>query len=370
MNKQCVFVDNSPPKPIKEVGEPKDLWTPGENDDPLSVFFPEANEFCWIDPENPDFLECWEVTLDTPISLTCLDEQPHPVDNEKVHFNVNLDGEDATEVYCTEYGGSYNTTSGFCVLNKTIKDFVFLESSEHELEFFCEDALGNRGPTDIEKFKVDGNDFRIEINKKWNLISTPFVLLNENISEIFEPIKGEIESVWTRDPLGKLCETSEELDWWCVFNPNNGPNNLLKTMQPGWGYWVLANNDTMLVIGGSLLAPGRTPPSRDLIPGWNLIGYYGTDHKNGSKIDIFDGPDGEGIDSYCALFSLTSGEIGLAKWNALFGYWEKNTPQFRGYNVFQNLDPGAGYWVSMKDNQVQYIYSPSTVCTSFFGGFF
>jgi len=64
VKRQCVFVDNSPPTPIKEVGVPKDLWTPGENGDPLSVFFPEANTQCWNNEENE--LECWEVTLDTP----------------------------------------------------------------------------------------------------------------------------------------------------------------------------------------------------------------------------------------------------------------------------------------------------------------
>ena len=124
----------------------------------------------------------------------------------------------------------------------------------------------------------------------------------------------------------------------------------------------MATNDTTLIIGGSLLAPGRTPPSRNLIPGWNLIGYYGTDD---GDVKIFDGLDGEGSYAYCALYSLTSGELGLPKWNALNGYWE---PDFKGYNVWNSLDPGAGYWISMKDNQVQYIYSPSTVCTSFFEG--
>jgi len=136
--------------------------------------------------------------------------------------------------------------------------------------------------------------------------------------------------------------------------------------QPGWGYWILALDDAELVIGGSLLAPGRTPPSRNLIPGWNLIGYYGMEHQ-----DLYEGPNGNGDDANCALYSLTSGELALPKWNSLYGYWSPNgVHEFEGYERWSSLDPGAGYWISMKDNQQNYIYSPSTVCSNWIGGWF
>ena len=347
-HKQCAFVDNSPPTPIKDVGVPKEPW------DGLDANFYELEEFCSEEGN------CWRVTLDTPISMTCEDQDPHPVDHETIHFKVELDGDDATEVYCNQYQGQYDLETGFCHIPYTIENFKFLESSEHNLKFYCEDALGNTGPIDDEKFKVDGEDFVIELNKKWNLISTPVVLLNENIEEVFDDIADDVESVWAYDPLGELCDPE---DGWCVYTPSNGPDNLLETMQPGWGYWVLANKDTTLIIGGSLLAPGRTPPSRNLIPGWNLIGYYGTEGQ-----DVYDGPDGNGKEAYSALYSLTSGELGLPKWNSLYGFWQTDEPQFEGYGVWDNLDPGAGYWISMKDNQQNYIYSPSTVdCGGFWG---
>jgi len=359
VKRQCVFVDNTPPRPVKEVGEPKTIW-----DGKDSVFYKDETKNCWINGEGR--IECWKVTLDTNINMSCIDPDPHPVDHEKICFNVGLDNDDETEEYCNEYNNrgyetEYNESGdGFCCLDKTIQDFKFLESSEHNLKFYCVDVLGNTNKEiDEEKFKVDGEDFIIELNKKWNLISTPVVLLNDDISEVFEDIANDVESVWAYDPLGELCESD---DGWCVYSPDeDSPDNLLKTMQPGWGYWVLALNDTELLIGGSLLAPGRTPPNRNLIPGWNLIGYYGTE-----ELDGYYGPNEGGDDAYSALYSLTSGELGLAKWNALYGYWEPNNPQFKGYNVWDNLDPGAGYWISMKDNQQNYIYSPSTVgCASF-----
>ncbi len=345
-NIEIDIVDNQAPTPIKVVGEPKTEW------DGLDAHFYELDVFCLTEGN------CWKVTLDTPISMNCTDPEPHPVDHERICFKVELDGDDATQVYCGEYGGTME--EGYCCLDQTIENFKFLESSEHNLEFYCEDALENRGPAHDEKFKVGGKDFEIQLNKKWNLISTPVVLLNENIEEVFEDIEEDIESVWAYDPLEELCDSE---DGWCVYSPGEAPSNLLNTMQPGWGYWVLALDDTTLVIGGSLLAPGRTPPSRNLVPGWNLIGYYGMDHQEG-----YYGPDGNGKTAYAALYSLTSGEFGLAKWSSLYGYWSLNgVHEFEGYSVWDDLDPGAGYWISMKDNQQQYIYSPSTVCDD--GGF-
>jgi hypothetical protein len=340
-HKQCVFVDNQPPTPVKEVAEPKEPW------DGLDANFYDLEVFCQ-EPGN-----CWKVTLDTEISMTCSDPLPHPVDHEIICFNVELDGDDWTEDYCGEYDGEYNESGeGYCCLDRTIEDFYFLEPSEHNLKFYCEDALGNKGDTDDEKFKVEGHDFEIELNKKWNLISVPVVLMNDDPEVVFEGMEC-VDTIWSYDAA----------DGWSVFTPGDAPDNL--RIMPGYGYWVLAKEDCTLTIGGSLLSPGRTPPSRNLVPGWNLIGYYGLDGQEG-----YYGPDGNGRDAYSALYSLTSGEYGFPKWNSLYGYWETDKPQFEGYSSIDNLDPGAGYWISMKDNQQEYIYSPSTTCDGIFDCWF
>jgi len=65
-------------------------------------------------------------------------------------------------------------------------ELYFTEESEHNLKYYCVDALGNTGPVDEEKFKVEGTTFNITINKKWNLISVPFVMLNDSISDVFK----------------------------------------------------------------------------------------------------------------------------------------------------------------------------------------
>ena len=337
VNKQCVFVDNTPPTPIKEVGEPKTEW------DGLDANFYDLEEFCEIEDN------CWKVTLDTEIDMSCLDEGDHPVNHERICFNVELDGDDWTEDYCEEDAYNGDMIDGYCCLDKTITDFTFLESSEHNLKFYCVDALGNTNlQTHDEKFKVEGNDFEIELNKKWNLISVPVVLLNDDPAEVFENMSC-VDSIWTYN--GKK-------DKWYVFTPDEAPDNL--KIEPGFGYWIMAKEDCILTIGGSLLSPGRTPPSRDLVPGWNLIGYYGMSDQKG-----YHGPAENGDEAYCSLYSLvnTNSFIPAKRWSSLYGYWES---EFDGYGMCDNLDPGAGYWIHMPADMEQYSYAPSTGCPTAF----
>ena len=351
INKQCVFVDNTAPNPIKIVGDPKTKWE-GEN-----TFYPNLTERCWSeDPEQ--FIECWKITLDTPISMQCNDSEPHPVNHENICYRVDLDGKDFTEHYCDNYFiGEFNESGdGFCCLEGTIDDFTFGEASQHELEFYCEDALDNKGPTDIEKFKVEGEPFNITIKKKWNLISVPVVLLNDDIEEVLGNYDF-IDSVWTYNG-------SE----WFVYTPDGNPlNDNLHTLTPGWGYWVLATDNGVITIGGSLLSPKMVPPSRTLIEGWNLIGYYGNEELpgyygpfeniNGDPIDPF----GEGKRSYCGLYTLTNpvNPINPTRWSSLYTYWEPSEDGFIGLGMCQNMAPGAGYWIQMDESDD---YAPTESC--------
>jgi len=129
VNRQCVFVDNKPPVGTKTIGDPKKQCEDGEDCD-------------------------YWVSQNTQINLTCTDQQPHPVDNEKVCYKIYVDNNDKTECYCSHYNGSYNQTTGYCCFFKQTT-LNFLEDSNHTLEYYCEDALGNKNEVDVEKFKVD-----------------------------------------------------------------------------------------------------------------------------------------------------------------------------------------------------------------------
>jgi len=348
LHKQCVFVDNTPPTPNKTVGEPKTIW------DGQDAIFYDIADLCWNG--QVDEIDCWKVTLTTPVSLACVDPEPHPVDHEIVCFNIEVDAEDHTEEYCNEsyYDGEYNESGdGFCCLDYVIEDFIFLEETEHNLKYYCVDALDNKGPVDEEKFKVEGEPFEIQINKKWNLISVPFMLINDDIEEVLKDVEDSIEAVWTFDSQHQICGQD-----WCVYTPDGNPgNDNLHYMIPGWGYWVLATENDMLLIGGSEMRPAVTPPSRILYEGWNLIGYHGTDNLEG-----YYGPIGNGRLSYCALYTLRNEEsiYPPTKWSALSTYWEPDNPyQWYYFGVCDGMDPGAGYWVYMDEQKG---YTRSTVC--------
>jgi len=348
VNKQCVFVDNSPPLPNKTVGEPKEVW------DGKDANFYNISDRCWVNAE--DKLECWKVTTMTPITLDCSDPEPHPVDHETIAFNVELDGDDVTQQYCNNVdGGVFNETGdGFCHVSGDFAPvtFHFTEETEHNLEFYCVDALGNKGPIDEEKFKVEGDAFNITINKKWNLISVPFVLLNDSMEEVWDDIAPNISSVWTYDGAQ-----------WFVYTPDGVDNDDLDTMLPGWGYWVLAKNNTVLIIGGSLFSPIITPPDKDIVMGWNLIGYYGNEDEFGNQIFLYDGPDGDGARATCALGSLVNTVLGHPEWNTLVTYWEPDNPnQWKFLDFSDNMDPGAGYWLEIDQDE---LYSFSTTCPFF-----
>ncbi|MFH1473560.1 MAG: hypothetical protein ABIE55_01565 [Candidatus Aenigmatarchaeota archaeon] len=389
-HKQCVYVDNQGPDPLKEVYDPKAMWTPGIDGDQPSYFYPEETAHCWDGTEFS--IDCWKVTMMTRISLDCEDKQPHPVDHEGVCFKVGLDGEDATEEYCNsneevscvldctdnENDIKGEMIDGWCCVDGTIENFYFQEETEHNLKYYCTDALGNVGPEDEEKFKVEGTTFEIPLYKKWNLISVPFVLLDDDPEVVFNNVKENIISVWAYDGDKVLCGQE-----WCVWTPGDGPDNL--RIIPGWGYWVLTNlteEPVEVLIGGSLFSPRTTPPSRDLVSGWNLIGYYGTSwelYECGDfeptcrpGINWFPGKYIYGDQVYCALNSLVDTQEGYPRWSSLWSYIScgSHTAYWLGLNTCadpdsplqSNLDrmyAGRGYWLEL---DVADMYAPATTC--------
>ena len=367
IHKQCVMVDNTPPTPNKIVGKPKEIW------DGKDAKYYDIADKCWSGGN--DSIECWKVTTLTPISLKCFDQEPHPVNHNKVCFRIELNAnKDKTEDYCKYYHGMYNKSgNGFCCIDE-IGDFLFREECEHNLEYYCVDGLGNTGPVDEEKFKVEGTKFEIPLKYKWNLISVPFVLLNNKPEEVFNGT-DVILSVWTYDSIN---------DEWLVYTPGEGPDTL-DFIDPGWGYWVLTTGNDTLVLGGYLLGEGPvTPPDRRLKSGWNLIGYYGTQWELYSyfpEYEHFCGiPYGEpekyiyGGNAYCSLISLTNKNSGLPYWNILEGYLNCGDGRdffypisscakgFESDTFFGRMYAGHGYWIHLPyidGESVEYLYSPA-----------
>ncbi|MFC1648819.1 PA14 domain-containing protein [Nanoarchaeota archaeon] len=341
----CAFVDKSPPVVNKTING---LHGPMSQDDiDLGMsFYP--NMTC------PD---CFELPMSTGLSLNCYDPEPHPSGLAEMCFKVSIDGDDATQDYCDEYSGTM--IDGSCC-SEPIDEFYFLEETWHELDVYCVDNV-NKSVTDIEYFKVQGVPFEIYLYQKWNLISVPFVLINDSPEVVFGDLET-LNTVWTYDSIAGD---------WLVWNPD-GPSSL-EHIEPGWGYWVLMGQDEILSIAGSLFEPAAFPPERDLASGWNLIGYYGTlwqqyeemldrsfmcgDEDNPEK-DVF------GTDVYCALTSLVNTDQGFPRWSSLWGYLNcgNHDVTWVPLNICMEentMYAGRGYWVEL---DVPDRYVPSTVC--------
>ena len=116
IKKQCVYVDNTPPTTEKSVGDPK------------------------ISCENQT--DChWWITQDTTITLDCEDkDQPHPVDNVTLYWRYYRDNE---------------TVPDFTPVQEGYAEIQNTEDCRHILEWYCEDALGNRDGIHTEIDNVD-----------------------------------------------------------------------------------------------------------------------------------------------------------------------------------------------------------------------
>jgi len=194
----------------------------------------------------------------------------------------------------------------------------------------------------------------IILNKKWNLISVPFVLIDPSIDEVLKGVDDNVEAVWTYDAF---------TDQWYVYHPGQPAVSNLAEMIPGWGYWVAMLEDDLLTIGGSLFSPATVPPSRELMRGWNLIGYYGADDGGDPPTALpgYYGPVGAGKLSHCALWSLGS-SVWDKGWASLMTYWEPDNPnQWKLLDKTDNMDPGAGYWVAVTEESTG-LYAPTTSC--------
>lgn len=309
---EFVFSDHTAPKTIKEVGDPSHK---------CGGLLEGQCEDGWD----------WMVTMDTPITISCEDQSPHPSGVQEICYKVILDGKPACESYYT--GATYNPENGYyCIKTTGLVQITFGEESEHELDFYCVDNVEKTSAVDSELFKVEGNKITIPLDEKWNLISVPVSLLSSDVKEVFSGISDKVEGVWGYDPT----------TGWHLYAPNITENDLT-TIEPGHGYWVKTTDDAELLVGGSLLSPQTVPPSVDLEKGWNLIGRYGLETSKSV---------------YCSLLSLVDTQQGYPRWSALWGY-DSETQKFIGLNTMSLTHPGEGYWVEM---DVADSYSPATNC--------
>ncbi|MEM3690559.1 MAG: hypothetical protein QXZ40_02410, partial [Candidatus Micrarchaeia archaeon] len=132
---KCVFVDNTPPISNKQVGNPKVECSESEK------------TYYGIN-------DCWYMTKDTPINITCTDQLPHPVGETYIVWQVEWKHYWNDSEWTFELGGSYpggiNITYG--QLEAANPGRI---DSYHKLTWYCKDRVGNVGEEHVELDVVD-----------------------------------------------------------------------------------------------------------------------------------------------------------------------------------------------------------------------
>jgi hypothetical protein len=160
--------------------------------------------------------------------------------------------------------------------------------------------------------------FEISLNVGWNLISLPLVPVDENIEVVLAGLDvdvANVEVVWAYDATTKT---------WLVYTPGPAPDTLL-TIEDGKGYWIKMKAPATLTVYGFVVqaGPGVTPPTYDVVAGWNLIGFKSTVNRSAS--DYLSGIAGKWV----SLWTFKPG-IGYQR---LYGT--------------DNMEPGLAYWIYM-----------------------
>jgi hypothetical protein len=125
VKKQCVYVDNTVPVSIKALGNPKRECTSDEK-------------------EQYEINDCWYITQNTQVNLTCSDQLPHPVDQVKIYYKIDWKNE-----------SSGNWQNGNWIEDSNFVSFTYNKDSYHRLTWYCVDALGNKEQDHVELDIVD-----------------------------------------------------------------------------------------------------------------------------------------------------------------------------------------------------------------------
>lgn len=196
-----------------------------------------------------------------------------------------------------------------------------------------------------------GDNFITNLNlyEGWNLISTPFVLNNSNISNVFSGVRYDIIYSWNA--------SSQR---WDYYVPEYGGN--LTDIEVDRGYWIHVNKNTTVVLSGRAPHPIRNV---SLIGGWNLVGYSGYTSKPLSN--ALEDVDYVYVYSWNSTQALTH-TYGVGwSFNSPYGtgiFYPPPKPPVMKDTGFTDVTPlrvmeqGRGYWIYV-DRNVSWIYNTS-----------
>ena len=243
------------------------------------------------------------------VSLTVTDSDGSTDEEAKGNYIVVGDTEPTAEFSCTPLMG-VGTLPVVCTDESDSYDGVVT----WEWEITCEEnsytsneqnpsfSISQSGSCDVsltiyeadddsdQESKIDYltiYDYKIELDKGWNLISIPLVNENDDtkVSTVFDSIKDDVLVIWAY-----TYDSVQERNVW-TYHTVGGSFDLsadLQNVVPGYGYYVkmadyeekyylYLNGEIDYQVGEENNSPVMgMPPSVTLaMDSWNLIGFYG-----------------------------------------------------------------------------------------------
>jgi hypothetical protein len=232
-----------------------------------------------------------------------------------------------------------NTTNHWIPLNTitTTDNVTFMMSVEDKRVVFA----SIEGMPDIT--------YTISLNHGWNLISAPLNLpawMLGDESVVGDPLnvtpENSLTSIYRYNTTSESFEKCTHYAGW-GWAPATGSESFTE-LEPGRGYWVMAENDCDLTFTGTAPSDLDVPLDAD----WNCVGWYLTSAALLGEEAVVGDPL-----SVTPENSLTS----IYRYNSSTGLFEKCSHYAdwgwypaTGSESFTELEPGRGYWV-MAENE-------------------
>ena len=191
----------------------------------------------------------------------------------------------------------------------------------------------------------------ISLNSGWNLISAPLNLTIRKLGE--EAAVGDPLNVTPEDSLTSIYRynTTSELFEKCThyagwgWAPATGSESFTE-LEPGRGYWAMAENDCDLTFTGTAPSDLSLPLDAD----WNCIGWYSTSVAElGNESLVCDPLSVTPENNLTSIYRYNTTSELFEKCTHYPGWgWEHAT----GSESFTELEPGRGYWAMAENDCV------------------
>ncbi len=158
----------------------------------------------------------------------------------------------------------------------------------------------------------------IGLDAGWNLISLPLIPNDNDLETMLAPVWGDFIRAFKYDGCTET---------WSSYI-KDGPTPSLTTLDDGFGYWILMDDDGTITVSGVVaLDPPNLPPSYDVCAGWDLIGFKSTDEMTAGVY----------------LDALRS-EAGVLTWTSVWGFANGDWVKVFSADM---MEPGFGYWLAV-----------------------